>query len=111
MSNFGKMINDYEDGIISFLGFWKASDEVHTDFIPFPLGDRQRSKSTSRSLMFCLNATTNITFSNKLSNFSLHPSPPKYLAYILIHFSTTAMNREGRFMGFSKDQLSKVLIL
>src|ERR1041385_6964711 len=71
VSNFGKSINDNEDGIISFLGFWKAGDEVHTDFIPLPLGNRQVLKSASRSLMFYLNATTNITFSNNLSNFNL----------------------------------------
>src|SRR3954466_13246548 len=80
VSNFGKSVNDHEDGIISFLGFWKAGDEVHTDFVPFPLGNRQRLKSTRRSLMFCLNVTANITFSNKLSNVSLHPGPPKSLA-------------------------------
>src|SRR3954465_3327818 len=79
VSNFGKSIDDNEDGIISFLGFWKAGDEVHTDFVPIPLGNRQWLKSTIRSLMFCLNATTNITFDNKLSNVSLHPSPPKSL--------------------------------
>src|ERR1041385_86849 len=80
VSNFGKPIYHNEDGIISFLGFWKASDEVHTDFVPFPLGNRQRLKCTSMSLVFCLNATINITFSNKSSNVSLHPSPPKSLA-------------------------------
>src|SRR3954466_15490847 len=78
--NFGKSINDNEDGIISFLGFWKASDEIHTDFVPFPLRNRKRLKSTSRSLVFGLNATTNITFANISSNVSLHPSPPKSLA-------------------------------
>src|SRR3954465_10584318 len=62
VSNFGKPIYDNEDGIVSFLGFWKAGDEVHTDFVPFPLWNRQRLKCTSRSLMFCLNAMTNITF-------------------------------------------------
>src|SRR3954462_5691491 len=80
VSNFGKPINDHEDGIVPFLGFWKAGDEVHTDFVPFPLGNRQRLKCASRSLVFCLNATTKITFSNKSSNLSLHPSPPKSLA-------------------------------
>src|SRR3954466_8525464 len=86
VSNFGKSINENEDGIISFLGFWKAGDEVHTYFVPFPLGNRQRLKSTSRSLMFDPIATTNITFGNKFTNDSLHPSPPKSLAYILVHF-------------------------
>src|ERR1041385_2556004 len=52
--NFGKSLNDNEDGIISFLGFWKAGDEFHTDFVPFPLWNRQRLKCTSRSLMFAL---------------------------------------------------------
>src|SRR3954466_4899464 len=80
VSNFGKSIYDNEDGIVSFLGSCKAGDEVHTDFVPFPLRNGQRLKCTSRSLMFCLNATTNITFGDKLSNVSLHPSPPKSLA-------------------------------
>src|ERR1041385_5927305 len=75
VSNFGKSVNDNEDGIISFLGFWRAGDEVHTDFVPFPLGNRQWLKSTNRSLVFGLNATTNITFGNISSNVSLHPSP------------------------------------
>src|SRR3954463_10407567 len=92
VSNFGKSINDNEDGIISFLGFWKAIDEIHTDFVPFPLGNRQRLKSTNRSLMFGLNATTNITFGNISSNVSLHPIPPKSLAYISVHFCATGMN-------------------
>src|ERR1041385_5622305 len=47
--NFGKPIYDNEDGIISFLGFWKAGDEVHTDFVSFPLGNRQRLKCVRRS--------------------------------------------------------------
>src|SRR3954464_1305042 len=78
--NFGKSIHHNEDGIISFLGFWKTSDEIYSDFVPFPLWNRQRLKSASRSLVFGPNATTNITFGNELSNFSLHPSPPKSLA-------------------------------
>src|SRR3954467_6904721 len=105
VSNFGKPIYDNEDGIISFLGFWKGGDVVHTDFVPFPLGNRQRLKCTSRSLVFGLNATTNITFGNKLSNVSLHPSPPKSLAYISVHFCATGMNREGCVMGFLEDEL------
>src|SRR3954462_1571107 len=71
VSNFGKYINDNEEGIISFLGFWKAGDEVHTDFVTFPLRNRQRLKCASRSLVVGLNATTNITFGNKSSNVSL----------------------------------------
>src|SRR3954470_18272855 len=89
VSNFGKSINDNEDGIISFLGFWKAGDEVHTDLVPFPLGNGQWFKSTSGALVFCLNATTNITFGDELCNFSLHPSPPKSLAQISVHFCAT----------------------
>src|SRR3954463_4873222 len=92
VSNFGKPIDNNEYGIISFMGFWKASDEIYSDFVPFPLCNRQRLKCTSRSLMFCLNATTNITFGNKSSNVSLHPSPPKSLAYISVHFCATEMN-------------------
>src|SRR4051812_36009014 len=35
VSNFGKSVNDNEDGIISFQGFWKASDEIHTGLSHF----------------------------------------------------------------------------
>src|SRR3954465_2697631 len=98
-------VNDHEDGIVSFLRLWKASDEIHADFIPFPLRNRQRLKSTSRSLVLCLNATTNITFSNKLSDFSLHTGPPKSLAYISVHFRATEMNRERCVVSFLKDHL------
>src|SRR3954464_12527381 len=104
VSKFGKPIYDNEDGIVSFLGFWKASDEIHTDFVPFSLWNRQRLKCTSRSLMFCLNATTNITFGNKSSNVSLHPSPPKSLVYNSVPFCAIGMNREGCVMGFFEDE-------
>src|SRR4051812_39515707 len=88
VSNFRKSVSDNEDGIISFLGFRKASDEVHTDFIPFPIGNRQRLKSTSMSLVFGLDAMTNITFNNISSNVSLHPGPPnlwRRSRYIFCH--------------------------
>jgi hypothetical protein len=77
---FGKTIDNDEDSIIPSLCPGKPGNEIHTDFIPFPFRNSQRLKGASRPLMLCFNTTTDIAISNVLSDFSLHPSPPKPLA-------------------------------
>ena len=44
MGYFGKTVDHDEDGIIPSLGPGKPSNEIHTDFIPFPLRNSQRLK-------------------------------------------------------------------
>src|SRR5664279_673408 len=57
--------------------------------------------------MFSLDTTTYVAFSNKLSNFSLHSSPPEPLTEILIHLSATRVNGKRRFMSFPENCLSQ----
>jgi hypothetical protein len=52
-----------------------------------------------------------ITFRHILSNFPFHLGPPKVLPKILIHFSTTRMNRKFGQMCFIKDLFTKLMIL
>src|SRR5664279_2484300 len=96
---------------MSLLSFRESGNEVHTDFIPFPLRDCYRAKSASRPLMFSLDTTIDVAFSNELSNFSLHSSPPEPLTKILVHFGATRMDRKRGFMSFLKNQLLQISLL
>src|SRR5664279_392061 len=107
----GQSINDYPDGSISLLRLRKSSNEVHTNFIPFPDRNRNRTKGTRRSLMFCFDTTTDVAFRYELSNFSLHPSPPEPLSKILVHFCATRMDRQRGIMSFLKNHLFQLLHL
>jgi hypothetical protein len=61
--------------------------------------------------MTSFDSLTGITFRYILSNFSFHPGPPKVSPKVLIHFSTTRMNRKSGQMCFIKDLLTKLMIL
>ena len=79
VSHFRETIHDYPYGIIALLSSWKADNEIHTNFFPFPLGYRKRMKNTCWSLMFRLHTTAYVTFSNKFGDFPFHTGPPKPL--------------------------------
>jgi hypothetical protein len=74
--------------------FGESNDEIHTDVIATGF-----------------NSLTGITFRYILSNFPFHPGPPKVLPKVLVHFSTTRMNRELGQMCFIKDLFTKLMIL
>src|SRR5664279_4420263 len=93
------------------LSLQKSSNEVHTNFIPFPHGDSNRMKSASTSLMFSFDTTTYVAFRYKLSNLSLHASPPEPSSKILVHFRATRMDRQRGIMSFLKNQLFQLLLL
>src|SRR5664279_105493 len=109
--NFGQTINDYPDGSISLLRIWKSSNEIHSNFIPFPDRNSNRTKSTRRSLMFRFDTTTYVAFRYELSNFSLHSRPPEPLSKILVHFCATRMDRQRGIMSFLKNHLLQLLHL
>jgi hypothetical protein len=52
-----------------------------------------------------------ITLGYILSTFSFHSGPPKVLPKVLIHFSTTMMNRKLGQMCFIKDLFMVLMIL
>src|SRR3990170_2907943 len=98
MCNLGELVDDDKNSVMTLLRLRKTSDEIHLDFIPFPQGNRKRLQKSSRLLMFCLDATTNVTFSNIASNVLLHVRPPVPLTKVLIHLGATRMNRQWGIM-------------
>ena len=98
MSHFRELVDDNEDSIISVLGLWKTSHEVHFDMIKLPLWDSKRLEETSWSLVFCFHSSTDITFIHELSNFSFHSSPPIRLLEVMIHLRTSRMNGKERIV-------------
>src|SRR3990170_4133854 len=106
MCNLGELVDDDKNGIVTLLRLWKTSYEIHLDFIPFPQGNRKRLQTSSRLLMFCLDATANVTFSQISSDVLFHSRPPVPLSKITIHLSTTRMDRERCIMCFLHDLIS-----
>src|SRR3989337_3436745 len=91
---------------MTLLRLRKTSYEIHLDFIPFPQRNRKWLQKSSRLLMFCLDATTNVTLGNISSDVLLHPRPPVPLTKITIHLSTTRMDRQRCIMCFLHDRIS-----
>src|SRR3954471_4532868 len=76
MSNFGESVDDDKESIMTLLRSRKTGNEVHHNLVPFPFRNREGLQSSSRSLVFCLDATANVTFINITSNVLLHVLPP-----------------------------------
>src|SRR3990170_1840003 len=109
MCNLGELVDDDKNSVMTLLRLRKTSYEIHLDFIPFPQWNRKRLQKSSRLLMFCLHTTTNVAFSNITSNVLLHPRPPVPLMKIVIHLSTTRMDRQRGIMCFLHDLVSHKL--
>ena len=59
----------------------------------------------------CFDTATDMTFIDKASNFTLDPCPPKGLLEILVHLSTTRVNRDRSFMSLLQNQLPQAFKL
>src|SRR6266498_5350441 len=92
---------------MSRLSTGQSNDEIHTNFFPFPFRYLQRLKKSGRPLMFCLDSLASVAQGYIFSDISLHPIPPVVLFKILIHLSTSWMNRVSRIMCFSQYGLSE----
>src|SRR3954468_21211954 len=103
MSDLGESVDDDKDGIMTLLRSRKTGDEVHFNLVPFPFRNREWLQSSSRSLMFGFDATTNVTLFNITSNVLLHVRPPVSLMNVLVHLGTTRVNRQGCIMSFFHD--------
>src|SRR3954465_12920725 len=100
VSNLGESVDDDKDGIMTLLRSRKTGDEVHLNLVPFPFRNREWLQSSSGSLMFCLDATTNVTFFNITSNVLLHIGPPELRTNVLVHLGTSRMNRQRCIVSF-----------
>ena len=92
MSHFSELVDDNEDSIISMLGLWKSSHEVHLNMVKLPFWNGKRLEETSWPLVFFLHSSADIAFVHELSNLSLHSSPPIRLLEVMVHLCTSRMN-------------------
>jgi hypothetical protein len=53
----------YPDGVITSTSVRQTDYKVHFDLIPLPLRNLQRLQQTCRSLVFCFNPLTTVTYS------------------------------------------------
>src|SRR3954470_18674317 len=72
----------------------------------FHSGICKRLQQSSGSLMSCLDSLTYITLGDIASDFSLHLMPPKLLFQILIHLSSSGMDRIKSIMSLLQDNFS-----
>jgi hypothetical protein len=70
----------------------KASDKVHTNFLPFPHGYFQWLQQTRRSLVLGSDMLTDVTSRNIKGYLSLHAMPPKLLFQVLVHLGASGVN-------------------
>src|SRR3954463_263357 len=110
MSHFGELVDDDEDSIISTLGLWKTSHEVHFNMIKLPFRNSKRLEKTSWSLVFCFQPSADITFIHELSNLTLHSSPPIRLLEVMVHLRTSRINRQKRIMRFVHNDFTKITL-
>src|SRR3954468_2866692 len=100
MSNLGESVDDDKDGTMTLLRSRESGDEVHFNLVPFPFRNREWLQSSSRSLMFYLDATANVTFIKITSNVLFHVRPLVPLTNVLVHLGTTRVNRQRGIMSF-----------
>ena len=92
MGNFGESVDDNPNGVMTTARPGKSSNEVHSNFFPWPFVYLVRLEQSSGTLMLDLDSLADITLGNIESNFSLHPMPPESALQILVHFVTTGMD-------------------
>src|SRR4051812_17741591 len=96
---------------MAFLRPGKTSDEVHFDLVPLPFRNRKWLQSSGRSLMFCLDATTIVTFFDITGNVLLHVRPPVPLTNVLVDLGATGVNRQRGVMSFFHDMWGQIQVL
>src|SRR4051812_38950618 len=111
MSNLGESVDDDKDSIMTLLRSRKSGDEVHLNLVPLPFRNREWLQSSSRSLMFCLDAMANVTFRNISGNVLLHVRPPEPLTNVLVHLGAARVNRQRGIVSFFHNMRGLVQVL
>src|SRR3954462_15370852 len=111
MSNLGESVDDDKDGIMTLLRSRKTGDKVHFDLVPVPFRNREGLQSSSRSLVFCLDATANVTFINITSNVLLHVRPPEPLTNVLGQLGGARVNSQRGNVSCFPDMRGLVQVL
>ena len=102
---FSKPVGNDPNGIMPSVGVGQASNKVHTDFIPFPLGNLEGLKQSSQSLVLSLDPLTNVTVLDERHDLSLHAMPPELLPEVLIHFGSSRVNGVEGLVCLLHDEL------
>src|SRR3954462_9786534 len=110
MGDFGQSVHYDPDRVISPTRSRQSGDKVHSNGIPFPFRNLQGLQQSSGSLMSCLDSLTYLTFGDITSDFSLHLMPPKLLFQILIHLSSSRMDRVNSIMSFLQNNFFQLRI-
>src|SRR3954470_17061378 len=110
MDDFGQSVHYDPDRVISPTRSRQSGDKVHSYRIPFPFQNLQGLQQSSGSLMSCLDSLTYITLGDIASDFSLHLMPPKLLLQILIHLSSSGMDRIKSIMSLLQNNFFQLRI-
>src|SRR3954468_10375501 len=103
MSNLGESVDDDKDGTMTLLRSRKTGDKVHLNLVPFPFRNREWLQSSSRYLMFCLDATANVILINITNNVLFHVRQPVPLRNVLVHLGTAGVNRQRGVVSFFRN--------
>src|SRR3954465_4313715 len=110
MGDFGQSAHYDLDRVISPTISRQSGDKVHSNGIPFPFRNLQWLQQSSGSLMYGLDSLTYVTLGDIASDFSLHLMPPKLLFQILIHLSSSGMDRIKSIMSFLQNHFFQLRI-
>src|SRR3954466_12966920 len=110
MGDFGQSDHYDPDRVIYPTRSRQSGDKVHSNGIPFPFRNLQGLQQSIGSLMSCLDSLTYVTFGDITSDFSLHLMPPKLLFQILIHISSSGMDRIKSIMSFLHNDFFQLRI-
>src|SRR4051812_14002837 len=110
MGDFGQSVHYYPDRVISPTRSSQSGDKVHSNGIPFPFRNLQWLQQSSASLMSCLDLLTYITLGDIASDFSLHLMPPKLLFQIMLHLSSSGMDRIKSIKRFLQNNFFQLRI-
>jgi hypothetical protein len=89
MSELGKSVDDYPDGVKLAVGERQTYNEIHMNIFPFPSRNTQRLQHSCRPHMVSLDPSTCVAFRNIASSLAFHMGPPELCLQIMIHLCTT----------------------
>src|SRR5687767_8964917 len=103
MGRLCQTVHYYPCGVITSTSAGQTDYKVHSDLIPFPLRNLQWLQQSCRSLMFCFNPLTTVTYIHILFFFSFHTVPPESFLQVLVHFLAARVYRICCLMGFLEN--------
>ncbi|GMP86657.1 hypothetical protein CsSME_00039355 [Camellia sinensis var. sinensis] len=87
-------VYNHPNGITTPLSLQKTYNEVYSDMLSLPLGNRQGLQQTRWPLMLSLHLLASKALRYENSHISLHIPPPKLATQIPIHLSAPRMHRK-----------------